>query len=139
MNIHIQFCGIQRKVKNRKGKFMHHSKGLVSILDGLGNDWAFYISSIYKVIFIGTVSSADDRLSDKSRHLNIIPLRFHWKKIGRNISSVNVIKNILQASVSRCMQPILPVIYKLKGNLRMGHGQTRNQIADVAGFCHIRF
>ena len=73
---------------------MNHGKGFISIFDGLGDDRALNISSVNEIIFIGPVSTADDGLSDKARHMDAVFFGIDRKQSCRNLPSVNMIKNV---------------------------------------------
>ena len=136
MDINIQDSPINCKLQRCKRIFMLHHKCLIAVLNCLGDNTAFDITPIDKIILIISVSPGDDRFSDKSINRNILILHMDFYQIGRNIPSVNTIDNVLQVRIPRRMQLRLIVIYKFKCNLRMGQRHTLHQIADVPRLGH---
>jgi hypothetical protein len=99
MDIGVKAVGIHVDHQSGKREFMYHGMTLISIFYGFGDDVVFQVPAIDKIVFIGPVSPADDRLPDESRDLDVLFFILHLQKIQGYISAVNVIDHVFQVSV----------------------------------------
>ena len=79
---------------------MLHQKTLVCFLDRFREDRAFDIASVNEIILIVAVATVDQRLSDKSTHGKKLTFIIYFQKRRCNISSVNMIDQILAVAVA---------------------------------------
>ena len=99
---------------------MFHHKGLVSIFNSFGDDFALNIPSVYEIVFEVAVSSGDHWLSDKSGNFHaIFKSLLYFKQIVGNVPSVDIIDNILQAVIAGSMQFYLRSCNEFKRHLRV--------------------
>ena len=119
MDIHIQIASIHCKMEHRKRIFMLHRKSFIGIFDRFCNNAALHIPSIDIIIFIISVSSGNQGLSDITADLDAFRFPVNFQKISGDISAINMVDHIFQPSISGCMDLWLSVCEKLKGNLRM--------------------
>ena len=131
MDVDVDVFRLHRKVQHGKGIFMLHHIALVAILNGLGDEAAFYVPAIDEIIFKIPVAPGDGRLPDEPRHLE--HLRFHGdrQKLRRDLPAVNGVNNILQVMVPRGMELILVIDDQTDGDLRMGQGDLFHQIRHM--------
>lgn len=52
-------------------------------------------------------------------------------EIRRDLPAIDSVNDILQVGISRGMQPVLVIVDKFEGNLRMRQGQPFHQIVDI--------
>ena len=96
---------------------------MVGVLDGLGQQFALYISAIDKIIFKIPVGSGQGGLSDISADPEELIFSLQRNQLPGNIPAVNLIDRFFDIAVSAGIQTVLSVLDKFKGNLRMGQGQ----------------
>ena len=101
MDVDVQHFGIDLEMQYGKRIFMLHHKGLVSIFDGFGDNFALNIPSVYEIVFKVSVSSGDHRLSNKTSNFHaIFKGLLYFQQIIGNIPSVDIIDNIFQAVIT---------------------------------------
>ena len=132
MYVDIHQGTVQRNRQHCKRIFVLHHKSPVSIFQCFCNQSAFDISSVDKITFKIPVASCNNRLSDKTIHRKSLIFRVNFQQICRNISSINVVNDILQFSISGSMQTDLTVVNKFKGDFRMRQCDAFHQIIDIS-------
>ena len=131
MHIHIDQCRIDFNMKGRKRIFVNHDKCLISILNCLCNNVALDITAINKIILPCSIASGQNRFADKSCHMTEFALNIHFQQLSCHIPSVNLINDISQIAVAGGMKPILIIVNKFKGYIRMGQCQSSCQIINI--------
>ena len=131
MYVYIQKIPVQLKMQDRKGIFVLHHEVFVSVLDGFGDDGTPDVSAVDEIVLIIPVSPGNDGLSDiaSQRSKGSLPVDLH--EIRRDLPAIDSVNDILQVGISRGMQPVLVIVDKFEGNLRMRQGQPFHQIVDI--------
>ena len=118
---------------------MLHEKPFICILNGFCDNVIFYISSIDIIIFKASVSAGDFRFSHITFYLHKVIGTGNFKQCFRNISSVNIIYDILNTVIPGAVKFDLFILYIFKRNIRMGKSQLLHKGTDIIAFCGIRF
>ena len=104
MYIDIQIVSFHFHTQRNKRKFVLHQKSFICVFNCLCNNIIFDITSINIIIFEGTISARDLRLTDKAFDFHKRILLRNFQKCPRDLSSINAVNNILYTVVSGCMQ-----------------------------------
>ena len=135
MYINIHYRRINFKMDCRKRIVMWHYIAFICFLYCFCNYWTFNIPPIDIIIFIATVSTADNRFSYKSCYFNILCLTGYFHKVWCNITTVHTINYIFKIHISGCVEFILVIIYKTKRYVRMWQAQMFYKCIDISCFC----
>ena len=95
VHIDIQKFRFDLKMEQGKGVFVLHHKRFVGLLDGLGDNAAFDVSSINIVVFVIPVAPGDHRLSDIAGQLHRPGVRGHRQQIGGDLPAEYGVDNVL--------------------------------------------
>ena len=134
MHVHIDVFRIGGQMQQGKGKFMLHQPGLISRLQPLGQQRASDISSIDEEKLKVPVGTDHRRTSQKAVNGHPLHLRMKRQKLSGDFPSVDAVYDLLQVSVSRCVEADVPVHHELKRHIRTGQGHVLHQIGHVASF-----
>ena len=134
MHVHIQKFRLNGKMQQHKGKFMLHHKWLICFLYGFCHDSAFNVPAVDEIIFKIPAASCNHRLPHVSGNLYRFAHCIHRKQISCHFPAENGIDNIFDVVVSRSVEPVLIIMDKTDGNVRMGHGDLLYQIRHMPPF-----
>ena len=95
VHVHVQETGIDGEMQQRERVFMLHHERLVGLLDGLRDQAALYISSVYVVIFIVAVAPGDHRLSDEAAYAHRRRAGFQGNQIGGDLPAKHGVDHVL--------------------------------------------
>ena len=115
---------------------MLHGIGMVSVLNGLHQDLAFYIPAVDVIVLEIPVSPVYRGLSDESGNLHLSVRRYvvDLNQFPGDLPAVHLIDHLPEIVIAGGVKLCFPVLNIFKRNIRMGQGQLFDKAADISRF-----
>ena len=115
---------------------MLHGIGMVSVLNGLHQNLAFYIPAVDVIVLEIPVSPVYRGLSDESGNLHLSVRRYvvDLNQFPGDLPAVHLIDHLPEIVIAGGVKLCFPVLNIFKRNIRMGQGQLFDKAADISRF-----
>ena len=109
---------------------MLHHESVIAVLDGPRQQLALDISSIYIVIFKVPVSPGNRRLCHEAPDLHQTAYALELDELPGDLTSENLIDQLLEILISAGMKARLSILYIFKGDTGIGQRQLFHHGGD---------